>query len=246
MLLCSLVWWSTGAARWTPFPFRPMHAWPVWCWPACVWSVYGHVVAPAVVLLVRGRGSRLMVGLCGVGSWALQRALAQSDLVRVGALLVSSLFGASCMGPAWFVLTLRRPPTVGERSNDGWFDRCKNFPNSVLHSLSRPGSVTCTTHHPVFRTALRPSWQLRLCCGKSGIVRKVTHKYAFRSDPTHSLLWYCGTVLILGIEGNPHLDLIVNAERFHKVELIMANTSFFSLIFCVAAPEFLGFSQGGE
>ena len=55
MLLCSWVWWSAGAARWTPFPFRAMHAWPGWCWPACVWSVDGHVVAAAVVLLVRGR-----------------------------------------------------------------------------------------------------------------------------------------------------------------------------------------------
>ena len=29
--------------RWTPFPFRPVHAWLVWCWPACVWSVFGQV-----------------------------------------------------------------------------------------------------------------------------------------------------------------------------------------------------------
>ena len=100
-----------------------MRAWPVWCWPACVWSVYGHVVAAAVVMLVRGRVSRLLVGLFGVGSLALQRALAQSDLVRVGALLVSALVGASCVGPAWYVLTVCRPPTVGEKSNNGWFDR---------------------------------------------------------------------------------------------------------------------------
>ena len=163
MLLCSWVWWSAGAARWTPFPFRPMPAWPGCCWPACVWSVDGHVVAAAVVLLVRGRVSRLMVALFGFGSLALQQALAQSDLVRVGALLVSVLVGASCVGPAWYVLTVPRPPTVGGISNDGWFDRCKKFPNSVLKSLSRPGSVTCTTHHPAFRSALWPSWQLRLC-----------------------------------------------------------------------------------
>ena len=31
------------------------------------------------------------------------------------------------------------------------------------HSLSRPGSATCTTHHPVLRSALWPSFQLRLC-----------------------------------------------------------------------------------
>ena len=149
--------------RWTPFPFRPMHAWPVWCWPACVWSVYGHAVAAAVVLLVWGHVGRLMVGLFAVGSLALQRALAQSDLVRVGALLVSTLVGACCVGPAWYVSAVRCPPTGGEKSKDRWFHRCKKFPNSVAHSLSRPGSVTCTTHHPVLRSALWPSFQLRLC-----------------------------------------------------------------------------------
>ena len=52
---------------------------------------------------------------------------------------------------------------MGEKSNDRWFDRCKKFPYSVPHSLSRPGSVTCTTHHPVLRSPLWPSFQLRLC-----------------------------------------------------------------------------------
>ena len=148
-----------GTPRWTPFPYPPMHVRPVWCWPACVWSVYGHVVVAAVVSLVRGRVSRLLVGLFGVGSLALQQAFAQSDLVRVGALLVSLLVGASCVGPAWYVFTVRRPPTVGEKSNDKGFDRCKKLSNSVPLSPSRPGSVTCTTHHPVLRGAL----QLRLC-----------------------------------------------------------------------------------
>ena len=121
-------WHTTvSQARWTPFPYRPMHVRPVWCWPACVWSVCGHVVAAAVVLLVRGRVSRLLVGLLGVRSLALQRALAQSDLLRVGALLVSVLVGASCVGPARCVFTVRRPPTVGEKSNEKWFDRCKKF-----------------------------------------------------------------------------------------------------------------------
>ena len=104
-----------------------------------------------------------MVGLFGVGSLPLQRAPARSDVVRVVAMLVSVLVGSSCVGPAWYVLTVRRPPIVGEKSNDRWFDSCKKFPNSVLHSLSRPGSVTCTTNHPVFRSALLPSLQLRLC-----------------------------------------------------------------------------------
>ena len=52
---------------------------------------------------------------------------------------------------------------MGEKSNNRWFDRCDKFPNSVRRSLSRPGSVTCTTHQPVFRSAFRPTFQLRLC-----------------------------------------------------------------------------------
>ena len=150
-------------ARWTPFQYQPMHVRPVWCSPACVWSVYGHFVAVAVVLLVRDRVSRLLVSLFGVGSLALQLAFAQLDLVRVGLLLVSVLVGASWLRPAWYVFTVRHTPTVGERSNDKWFDRCKNFTNLSPLSLSRPGSITCTTHHPVFCGALWPSFQLRPC-----------------------------------------------------------------------------------
>ena len=149
--------------RRTSVPFRPMHCRPVWCWPACVRSVYGHVLAAAVVLLVCGRVGRLMVGLFVVCSLALQQALAQSGFVRVGALLILVLIGSSCVGPAWYVVTVRRPPTMGDKSNDRWFDCCKKFVNSVPHSLSRPGSVTCTTHHPVLCSALWPSFQLRLC-----------------------------------------------------------------------------------
>ena len=29
-----------------PFPFRLLHARLVWCWPACVWSVYCQLVHP--------------------------------------------------------------------------------------------------------------------------------------------------------------------------------------------------------
>ena len=54
-------------AHGTPFPFRPLHAWPVWCWPACVWSVYGPVVAAAAVWSVHGRVTRLMVGCSLLG-----------------------------------------------------------------------------------------------------------------------------------------------------------------------------------
>ena len=92
--------WRTtlSPTRWTPFLFRPLHAWLVWCWPACVWSVDGHVVAFAVVWLIHGCVSRLMVGLFGVGSLALLRALARSDVVRVVVLLVSVLVGHARVG----------------------------------------------------------------------------------------------------------------------------------------------------
>ena len=42
--------------------FRPVHAWLIQRWPACVWSVYGQVVAAGVVWLVRGCRGCLMVG----------------------------------------------------------------------------------------------------------------------------------------------------------------------------------------
>ena len=177
--------------RWTPFLFLPMHAWLVQCWPARVWSVYGPVVAAAVVLLVHGRFSRLMVGLFGVGSLALQQASARLDVVRVVAMLVSVLVASSCVGPSWYVLTVRRPLIFAEKSNDRWSDCCEKFSNSVLHSLSHPGSVTCTTRHPVFRSAPRPFFQLRLC-----------HSYV------HPLRWqspvgppWCIPVLPMGAPG---------------------------------------------
>ena len=83
----------------SPFPLRPMHAWLVWCWPACLWSVYGHVVAAAVVLLVHGCLSCPKVGLFSVGSLALQRALAPSDVVVV--MPVSVLVGNIPVALRW-------------------------------------------------------------------------------------------------------------------------------------------------
>ena len=65
----------------TPFPFRPLHARLVWCWPACVWSVYCRVVFFAAVRLVHGCVRRLTVGLFVVGFIALQPAPAQPDVV---------------------------------------------------------------------------------------------------------------------------------------------------------------------
>ena len=141
-------------ARWTSFSYRPMHVRPVWCWPARVRSVYGHVVLAVAVLLVCGRVSRLMVGLFGVGTLSLQPVLAQSDLLRAGVQLVAVLVGASCVGPARYVFSVRRLPPAGDKSIDKWSDRCKKFfRDSVPLSLPRPGSVACTTHGPVIRGA---------------------------------------------------------------------------------------------
>ena len=78
----------------TPFPSRPLHAWLVWCWPACVRSVYCRVVFSAAVWLVHGCVSSLMVGLCVVGSIALQPAPAQADVV----LVVFAVRSEACCG----------------------------------------------------------------------------------------------------------------------------------------------------
>ena len=129
-------WLTTvSPAHLTPFPYRPMHVRPVWCWPACVRSVYGHVSSAAVVLLVHGRVSRLLVGWFGVGSLALQQALAQLDLLRARVLLVAVLVGASCVGSARYVFTVRRSsPWEGKVMISGltavktFFKFCALFP----------------------------------------------------------------------------------------------------------------------
>ena len=86
---------TVSPTRRTPFPSRPMNAVLVWCWPACVWSVDGHVVAAATVLLVHGCLSHPMVRLLGVVSLALQRALARSNVIRVVVMPVLVLVGCA-------------------------------------------------------------------------------------------------------------------------------------------------------
>ena len=80
----------------TPFPIRPLHAWLVWCCPACLLSVQCLVFFSAAVWLVNGSMSRLMVGLCGVVLIALQPAPAQPDVV----LFVFSVGSEVCCGRA--------------------------------------------------------------------------------------------------------------------------------------------------
>ena len=82
-------------SRGTPFPFGPVHAWLVWCPPACVWSVYGHVAARAAVWLVRGYRGRLMVGSVCAGSVALLLVVLSSNPACVAGTSVSVL--ASCV-----------------------------------------------------------------------------------------------------------------------------------------------------
>ena len=110
--------WRTTVSPtcWTPFPFRPMHVRLVWCWPACVWSVYGHVVAAAAVMLVHSCLRHLMVGLFGVGSLALQRSLKRSDDVPVVVMPVSVWVGCARVG----LCTTRRvtSPVVVSRRVD--------------------------------------------------------------------------------------------------------------------------------
>ena len=67
----------------TPFPLRHLHARLVWCWPACLWSVYCRVFFSEAFWLVHCCVSRLTIGLFVVGSIALQPAPAQPDVVLV-------------------------------------------------------------------------------------------------------------------------------------------------------------------
>ena len=86
--------------RWTPFPFRPVHASLVWCWPACVWSVYGLVAAAAAVWLVRGCLCRLMVALVCVGSIALLPVVVSPNVVCVAGTSLSVLVSCVSVCPS--------------------------------------------------------------------------------------------------------------------------------------------------
>ena len=111
------VWLAmVSATPLTSFSCRPMHVRPVWCWLARLRSVDGHFVSAVAVLLVCGRVCRPPVGSFGVDSLLLQLAFAQSDLLRAGVLLVVVLVGASCVGPARYVLILRRLSAAGKKN----------------------------------------------------------------------------------------------------------------------------------
>ena len=102
---------TVSPTLWTPFPFRRVHAWLVWCWPACVWSVYCQVAAAAAVLLVRGRLGRLMVGLVCVGSIALLPVVVPPHVVYAGGMSVSVLVSGVVVCPSVVLCSLL--PLVG-------------------------------------------------------------------------------------------------------------------------------------
>ena len=93
-------------ARWAPFPFRPVHAWLVWCWPACVWSVYGQVAAAAAVLLARGRLGRLIIGMVCVGSIALLPVVVPPHVVYAAGMSVSVLVNGVVVCPSVMLCSL--------------------------------------------------------------------------------------------------------------------------------------------
>ena len=94
--------WRTTVSptRWTPFPLRLVHAWPVRCWPACMWSVYRQVAAAAAVWLVRGCLGGPMVGLVCVRSVALLPVVASPNVACVAGTSVSVLVSCVLVCPS--------------------------------------------------------------------------------------------------------------------------------------------------
>ena len=92
--------------RWTPVPFQPVHAWLVWCWPTCVWSVYGRVAAAAAVWLVGNCLGRLMVGLVCVGLIALLPVVVSPNVVCVAGTSVSVLVSCVLVCPSVVLCSL--------------------------------------------------------------------------------------------------------------------------------------------
>ena len=98
---CQRAWRTTvPPSRLTPFSFPPVHAWLVWCWPACVWSVYGHVAAAAAVWLVRRCRGRFMVSWVRVGSVALMPVVLSSNPACVAGTSVSLLVSCVLVCPS--------------------------------------------------------------------------------------------------------------------------------------------------
>ena len=140
--------WRTTVSptRWTPFPFRPVHAWLVWCLPACLWSVYGQVAAAAAVWLLSGCLGRLTVSLVCVGSVALLPVVVSPNVVCAAGISVSVLVSCVLVGPS--VVQCSLSTLVGRVRNCGvrgygcrraWrttvpSSRCTLFPFRPVHA----------------------------------------------------------------------------------------------------------------
>ena len=122
-------------------------------------------MAAAVVLLVHGCLSRLIVSSFAVCSLALHRVFARSEVVVVMPVLL--LVGIVRVAPVWYVLTVRRPPpilgrkvatigTTAGKSFQIWYDTPWLALESALQAqpiiwyfaapFGRPLSFACSIH----------------------------------------------------------------------------------------------------
>ena len=178
--------WRTTVlqTRWAPFLFRPVHAWLVWCWPACVWSVYGQVAAAAAVLLVRGRLGRLMVGLVCSGSIAVLPVVVPPHVVYAAGMSVSVLVSGVVVCPSVVLrslLLLVGRVCIGSvvafccvRGYDrrwAWRTtvlptRWAPFPFRPVHAWLVRRSPACVWSVYRQEVAVAVVWLVRGCCGR--------------------------------------------------------------------------------
>ena len=184
---------------WTPFPFRPVHAWLVWCWPACVWSVYGQVAAAAAVLLVRGRLGRLMVGLVCVGSIALLPVIVPRNVVYAAGMSVSVLVSGVVVCPSVVLCSLL--PLVGRICIGSvavsccvrGYGRVRGAPRCCRPVGRRLCFDPCTpVRFGVGRLACGPftvKWWLQLWCGWCAVVVAASWSAGFVWVPSRCCRW---------------------------------------------------------
>ena len=194
--------WRTTVSptRWTPFPFQPVHAWLVWCWPACVWSVYRQVAAAAAVLLVRGRLGRLMVGLSCVGSIPLLPVVVPPHVVYAAGMSVSvlvsgvvvcpsvvlcsllPLVGRVCIGSAVVFCCVRRHGRRRAWRTTVLPTRWALFPFRPVHAwLAGVGRLACGL--------FTVKWWLQLWCGWCPVVVAVSWSAGFLWVPLCCCRW---------------------------------------------------------
>ena len=181
--------WRTTVSptRWTPFPFRPVHAWLVWCWPACVWSVYGQVAAAAAVWLVRGCLGRLMVGLVCVGSVALLPVVVSPNVVCVAGTSVSVLVSCVLVCPSVVLCSLS---TFVGRVRNGRVTFSVVFVGMVVGGRGAPRFCQPVGCRPCFDPCM-PGW--------FGVGRLALGLFMVMSWPLH---WFCWCTVVLAASGS--------------------------------------------